>query len=413
MNENAERSETRGITVVTTQADGTGDEGEIIAFGPNGEVVRKNSSLRTYFDVDPDPAESKTVIYSGATQLSSDECGADPGCFRVVIERLNITTGETSRLYSRLVPKTGPVRMHDFDRINKTHIVVADIEDDEVSIVNLENEMREWTWSARSDFPPESGGQYAKSGRWTHVNDVEKINDTTYMVSLRNHDQVVFVNTRRGLLENRTLGSDGNHDILYEQHNPDYISSAAGGQSVVVADSENNRIVEYQRANSGWNRTWIWQDVELEWPRDADRLPSGATLITDSHGDRVIEVNENGEIVWGVKAHYPYEAERLGSGDESTGGASANELGYSSRTFTPTVQAASKTSHLDRIVKYMIPNKIIHGLMYITPYWVGVKEFVALFLLLGTAVCWGGAELYFSRFGASMVELRMPIRIRK
>ena len=53
----------------------------------------------------------------------------------------------------------------------------------------------------------------------------------------------------------------------------------------------------------------------LDWPRDADRLPNGNTLITDSRNGRIIEVTPSGEVVWsygGLKV--PYDADLLPDG---------------------------------------------------------------------------------------------------
>jgi len=68
--------------------------------------------------------------------------------------------------------------------------------------------------------------------------------------------------------------------------------------------------------------------------RDADRLPNGNTLITDTHGNRVMAINESGDIVWEVESTLPYDAERLETGAESESGQSARELGLESRTVT-------------------------------------------------------------------------------
>jgi len=86
-----------------------------------------------------------------------------------------------------------------------------------------------------------------------------------------------------------------------------------------VADSENDRVVEYAREDGSWNRTWTLSG-NLTWPRDADRLPNGNTLIVDTLGNRVIEVTPTGRVVWGFYATWaPYDAERLGTGDGSNG----------------------------------------------------------------------------------------------
>ena len=75
------------------------------------------------------------------------------------------------------------------------------------------------------------------------------------MISPRNHDQVLFLDPETGLQENWTLGADDDYSVMYEQHNPDYIPESHGGPAVLIADSHNNRIGEYQRQDAGWTRT--------------------------------------------------------------------------------------------------------------------------------------------------------------
>ncbi|MFB6311875.1 MAG: hypothetical protein ABEH64_11930, partial [Salinirussus sp.] len=56
--------------------------------------------------------------------------------------------------------------------------------------------------------------------------------------------------------------------------------------------------------------------VDFYWPRDADRLPNGHTLITDSLNQRVLEVTRDGELIWSTTmAAAPYEADRLPIGE--------------------------------------------------------------------------------------------------
>ncbi|MFC7195040.1 hypothetical protein ACFQL4_10875 [Halosimplex aquaticum] len=149
-------------------------------------------------------------------------------------------------------------------------------------VLNTTTKEIEWEWEAQTDFPLSGGGPYPND--WTHVNDIEVLPDGRFMVSLRNQDQVVFLKQGTGLLENQTLGAEDDHDVLYEQHNPDFIPAERGGPAVLVADSENDRVVEYQREGGNWTRTWKWSDGTVDWPRDADRLPNGNTLIVDSNG---------------------------------------------------------------------------------------------------------------------------------
>jgi len=54
----------------------------------------------------------------------------------------------------------------------------------------------------------------------------------------------------------------------------------------------------------------------LRWPRDADRLENGNTLIADSRNNRVLEVDSGGRVVWSFKGlAFPFEADRLENGN--------------------------------------------------------------------------------------------------
>ena len=291
----------------------------------------------------------------------------DEACTRNGIERVNLTTGEKTPVWSRITPGKDESRYHDADRINDTHVAVADIYLDRVFVANVSADRIVWSWNASDAFPTDSGGPHPTD--WTHINDVEVLPDGRFMVSVRNHDQVVFIEPGTGLQEDWTLGADDDHDVLYEQHNPDFIPEADGGPAVIVADSENSRVQEFQRTDDGWQRTWVWSDVRMQWARDADRLPNGHTLVADSNGDRVFEVDESGEIVWSVDVGFPYEAERLGTGAESQGGPSA----------TATAEDASAGSARSDVTR-SVGGKYLNAAMYVSPIWMGPVELGALVL---------------------------------
>jgi hypothetical protein len=176
-----------------------------------------------------------------------------------------------------------------------------------------------WEWRFADHNDRSVGGNYTED--WTHVNDVDVVNGTHLLLSPRNFDQVVLVDRRTGEIE-FVLGEDGNHEILHAQHNPDYLESEAGTPTLLVADSENDRIVEYARAaNGSWTLTWsVGNSSTLEWPRDADRLPNGNTFIGDSRNNRVIEVTPEGEVVWEVYAPWlVYDVARVHPNDSAAG----------------------------------------------------------------------------------------------
>jgi hypothetical protein len=82
----------------------------------------------------------------------------------------------------------------------------------------------------------------------------------------------------------------------------------------MIANSEENVVLEVSPAGE---IVWSFggEDV-LNWPRDADRLENGNTLITDSRNHRVLEVDREGQVVWTFEGlAIPYEADRLPNGN--------------------------------------------------------------------------------------------------
>ena len=399
-------------TVVTTSPRRSTDA-SIVAFAPDGSVAYYNETYDYYFDVDPVSGTDATVEYA-AVDLFSENCAVESRvetggvCSRNVVERVDLVTGETTRIHSWASRPIGIGGWHDVDRLNDSHLVVAGGVNDRVFIVNTDTELIEWQWEAQSNFDLDQGGRFPAD--YSHINDVTALDDGRIMVSLRNLDTVVFLDPASGVLSEQSLGSDNAHGVLYEQHNPDYIPEARGGPAVVVADSENNRIVEYQRTASGeWNQSWVWQDATLQWGRDADRLPNGNTLITDSNGNRIIEINRAGDVVWSVPVDTPYEAERIETGDESTGGSSASRLGLESRSVTDSDAAESQDGgspleYLVGLVKESLPAVVSNGILFILPPWVGVFELLVLTALVGLLLVWGVLEFYWSSYA-----LRLPV----
>ncbi|WP_436348796.1 aryl-sulfate sulfotransferase [Natronorubrum sp. FCH18a] len=411
-----EAPETDNHTVITE----SGRAGTITAYNPAGEVMYYNNTRTKYFDVDPVEDDPLTVEYTATDTIhSAGPSCSDPPCARNVLERADLETGEVEVLYERYDYKETAGEWHDSTRINETHVAIADIVADQVFVVNTETEVVNWLWDAQSDFPVEEAGPYPED--WAHINDVSYIeadddpNDGRLMASLRNQDQVIFLDQEEGLVEDWTLGSENDYDIQYEQHNPDYIPESQGGPAVVVADSENGRVQEFQREDGEWNRTWQWEDDQIQWPRDVDRLPNGNTLISDSHGNRVIEVDESGEIVWEVGSTLPYEAERLETGEESEDGQSAQELGLESRTDDDGAGGASSggfglnpLEYLGNLLEELLPHRVHNGLLFATPIWMGAPEFTAITVALLVGLTWISLETRWKLSDAG-IRFRRPV----
>lgn len=357
------------------------EKGAIVVVNPQGEVVYHNHSYNVYDDVDMSPKGRWTFTYVAAKKLTGEDCAEfnSSPCTRNFIERLNVSTEETERLYEGKTAGVANTRWHDADRLDEHRFLLADIVHDRILIVNTTTDAIEWEWSMSDEFDIETTG--GDRDDWAHLNDVEMLDNGYIMASPRNHDQVIFVKPGEGLNESMTVGEDENYDIMYEQHNPDYLTASGELPAVLVADSQNNRIVEFARQDGEWTQTWEWADSNLRWPRDADRLPNGNTLITDTNGHRVIEVSPTGELVWGVDIRGGYDAERLGTGEESAGGP----------PMTAVEDAKSKTDHSLIAKLPPILRLGVNGALFVLPPWVGLQSLVGGLLILVTGVTWIGA----------------------
>jgi hypothetical protein len=398
-----------GVTVVTTDAYGGG---RITAFAPDGDVLYYDDRYSLYHDVDPSSTGTYNVTYV-ATEYPIQDCQVGTSCAASFVEEANLSTGERTRLWERIRPATGTFGIHDVDRIGPHRLLVADIANpDMIYVVNTTSGVREWAWSPQSAFDIGGGGAYP--GDWTHVNNVQYLGNGTVTASLRNQDQVVFVNRRTGLIEGMTLGAENDRRVLYEQHNPDYIPAARGGPALLVADSENGRIVEYQRANGSWEQSWLWRDTKMQWPRDADRLPNGHTLVVDTNSDRVVEVDQQGEVVWELAYPGPYEAERLGTGDESASGSSAAALGLESRGQTllgtgKEAQNRNSGGFLATVVfavQALLPRKLVNAVLYVLPAWATPLSVLGMVGSVSALGLWAVTELYWSRW-----SVRSPVSL--
>ncbi|KAB1187451.1 MULTISPECIES: arylsulfotransferase family protein [Haloferax] len=261
--------------------------------------------------------------------------------------------------------------VHDVELLDSGEVLVADMEHERVLTVK-DGEIT-WQWNASSYYDaPDDPTQVD----WLHINDVDVIGEDRYLVSVRNANQLLVIERGSGVVDviNEDTDGDGkgDPDLLLRQHNPQWLAEGA----ILVADSENNRIVELQEnADGDWEVVWEVsraENVSFYWPRDADRLPNGNTLITDSGNQRILEVNQTGAVVWSVKTPLiPYEADRLPVG-ETVGG--------------PVYDAEPKVDDGNDEVPVLSP--LLTGLRasYPLPYWLGESHLVSILFGLGASV---------------------------
>ncbi|MFC7235126.1 aryl-sulfate sulfotransferase [Halosegnis marinus] len=321
---------------------------------------------------------------------------------------------------------------HDADLLPNGDVVVANMREtedgvanDRVFVYNRTLDEVTWEWRFRDHFPNDTDGGF--SDDWTHLNDVDYLGGDRFLLSPRNFDQVLVVNRTTDAVEMR-LGADGNHSVLHEQHNPDYLLSEEGRPTILVADSENDRIVEYERrcagdpveappADCSWTLAWeLGVGGNLTWPRDADRLPNGNTLVTDSLNHRVVEVTPEGEVVWEYYATWgPYDAERVGATNTSAPWTGGSARGPTMRDLNATGAYAVTGSANDPPVPEDAaggPAAVLadagltplavgwsHVVPWVKPVWMGGWAFLAAAASLAVGLAWAGAEAWTNRRG--------------
>jgi hypothetical protein len=369
------------VTFVTSQGNEFRDAGAafVVIDTDTGERLRRYSEFYRYYDVDP--------LGNGRVLLVADTRGVDPagGFFAVT---MNWRTGEVVGRFPI------PADTHDVDYVGEGEYAIADIKADRVSVYNRTREEIVWEFDFGRQYPNRSAG---KAEGFTHLNDVDPINNgSAFLASPRNMDRVVLIDRSTKRVE-WTLGSEDDYSIMNEQHNPTLLSR--NPPTVLVADSENNRIVEYQKTGTGWEETWRYTTV-AGWPRDADRLPNGNTLIVDTWAKQVIEVTPDKRVVarYEIAGQGTYDAERLPYGDEPTGPPMAllreRRPGLDSppsgdgRALERSGSAAVLRGAIETVeTSYYLAQ-------WVLPSWLGKLEFAASVSAVVLALVWGASESY-------------------
>jgi len=316
---------------------------------------------------------------------------------------------------------------HNSNRLDEHRLLVANmreyengVSDDRLYIRNVTAGETEWEWVFREHYANDTAGGFGED--WTHVNDAEFVGEGERYVlaSPRNFDQAVVIDRETDEVVMR-LGEDGNHDVLYAQHNPDYMEREDGTPVMLVADSENDRVVEYERdcgdadprlgagtppENCEWDL--VWSVDGFNWPRDADRLPNGNTLVADTLNHRVVEITPDGEVVWEFHAPWaPYDAERgerASDGptmaDAGTGGNATVHGGDDSgpaNRYTVADAIADGGTAVGSGSAEELASRWAHFEPWIRPVWMGSWAMLSALVGLLVALLWGGTELLVNR----------------
>lgn len=374
-----------GDTLVTVQGYGWGqDDGNAFIVTPDGEIVWKYDppNARVF---DAEVLDDGTILVSLAHPLPASDCPESqldvrPGrCVQNRVLELDPARNNTVVWeYSWYDEFIEHHEVHDADRLANGSTAIADMGNDRAFVVDESGDVV-WQWNATEHLGPGSSfreryGGPSRTGPesdWTHMNDIDRLDNGNFQLSIRNFDVVIEVDPETndivGVVGRPSAGT--NDDVLFDrQHNPHRIETS---DTLLVADSENDRVVEI---DGDGDVVWSFGGSDiLQWPRDADRLPNGHTLVTDTLGNRIVEVDEDGTIVWEYvvredgRRGFPYEADRIGVSEEP------DEAPPGWRLTGRVADSSGVTAQLQRYEA---------ELLTFLPLWIGRFEL----LLVGTAV---------------------------
>lgn len=387
-----------GQTLITVQGFESFEtnNGRAIVVDQNGTIVWQYDPPNSRV-FDGEQLANGNLLFSVATAIDTADCPPSmqtterypEHCVKNRVVEINPTTDEIEWEYSWYDTFIQWHEVHDADRLPSGETAIIDMGNDRAFTVNKAGETT-WEWDARknlgpgSDFwadyvPNDSANAYRPRGPesdWTHMNDIDQLANGHFQLSIRNFDVVIEVNPETNQLET-VIGRPGQHEIMQEQHDPNRLA----GATLLIADSENNRVVEYDLDERREIWAYYGSDKRLQWPRDADRLPNGNTLIADSRNYRVLEINADGDVVWEYSLKQEvgiiYDADRLGIPEEPNA--------------VPTGRDLSETESVDSITGAVNFVESWAGLVF--PGWVRFPELIliALSVLLSLALTVEGA----------------------
>ena len=328
------------VTLVGSQGGGPGWHEYGSVYRLNGtETIWREASADSYFDVTKTP---NGTILAGFMESGYSACGPyNSPCTRTGFRVINPQpTPRVISEYSFPVRTKKNSEVHDVEALSTGEYLLTDMEYERIFTVRNGTVTWQWNGSSFYDAPADP-----TKTDWLHINDVDVIDEDRYLVSVRNANQLLIIERGNGVVDvinedergsndgscrrsgqlSDTDGDDeircGDPAVLNHQHNPQWLNETA----ILVADSENDRVVELHKnaTTDKWEPAWALRragGIAFSWPRDADRLPNGNTLITDTLNKRIIEVTESGAVVWGIKTpKIPYEADRIPFGESANG----------------------------------------------------------------------------------------------
>ena len=227
--------------------------------------------------------------------------------------------------------------LHEIEQVPNGNLLIADTHNDRVVEVNYPDKTTGWEWKPEEinwtkvnpAWGPDHYYNNPKTYDWSHLNDVDFYSYTNWnacLISIRNFDLVVEVNFSAEMenpnqAENIVwyYGDYKNYDLIRHQHNPDYLPNG----NIIICDSENQRVVEVNRTT----KQIVWEYNKIRgWCRDADQLPNGNILISESYSVYIINKTTQEKVWEFAKGTFAsYDADLLSNGNILIGASQAGK----------------------------------------------------------------------------------------
>jgi hypothetical protein len=153
---------------------------------------------------------------------------------------------------------------------------------------------------------------------WTHVNALDyDLDDEALYVSVRNLNRIYKISYPEGEVE-WVMGDGGDFGagLFHHQHNPVRLGPGRmlvfdNGLHAGPLEPDRSRVIEIEYDPEARAARIVWEYAGppaffSEAQGDASRLPNGNTLVTDSAGPRVFEIDPGGMLVWELTLPKPY-----------------------------------------------------------------------------------------------------------
>lgn len=299
----------------------------LLWYGIEAVFIQQNI-LYGFHDVDRKP-DGNTLAITGIDNTIMNPLREAFGYNRTICREIT-PEGETVWSYEGSV--VSPLVPHEIEVLENGHILFADTQNELVFEVNYPNTDVVWTWDTKlmdwEGINPEWDEDHYFNNPtdhdWAHLNDIDIKDYGIYkglMLSFRNFNLIMELNYTA--IKTDPYNADNvlwyygvfeDTSILNRQHNPEYLENG----NILISDSINKRVIEVNMSTK--EVVWTY-DENLGWVRDAEEMPDGRFLITDSKSVFILNKTIK-ERVWEFRRDIirPYESDYLDNGNVLIGG---------------------------------------------------------------------------------------------